>query len=176
MTQTPPNLKALAPDIGGLSASDQGQPKCGDFGLKIHRDGSWSYYGSPIGRKPLVKLFASVLRRVGEEYWLVTPAEQGRIEVEDAPFTAIACERQGDALVFTTNLDEVVTAGDLHPLRIAEDPETGEPRPYILVREGLEALIVRAVFYDLVAWAEERNGLLGISSDGVFFPLGAVDA
>ncbi|MFD2264824.1 DUF1285 domain-containing protein [Lacibacterium aquatile] len=176
MTQMPTNLKALAPDMGALPSLDQGRPDCGDFGLKIHRDGTWSYYGSPIGRKPLVKLFASVLRKEGDGYWLVTPVERGRIEVEDAPFTAIACERQGENLLFTTNLDELVTAGKDHPIRIEVDPETAEPRPYVMVRAGLEALIVRSVFYDLVAWAEERNGLLGISSGGVFFPLGPCEA
>ena len=152
---------------------------CGRFEIRIGRDGTWYYHGSPIGRKPLVKLFSRVLRKVGDEYWLVTPAERGRIEVDDAPFVAVAmavagegCRRQ---FTFTTNLDEDVVAGPEHPIRVAVDPASGEPSPYIEVRQGLDALIARAVFYDLVEFAEEievdGRRAFGVWSSGVFFAL-----
>ena len=161
-------------------------PICGDFDMRIARDGTWFYHGSPIGRKPLVKLFASVLRREHDgTYWLVTPVESGRIAVDDAPFVAVALDVAGagrdQILVFRTNLDETVEAGADFPIRIAEDPKTGEPAPYVRARQGrdgrpgLEALIARPVFYQLVELAvEDPNdpGRLGVWSRGVFFPLG----
>jgi len=158
---------------------------CGDFGLSIRRDGTWLYRGSPIGRKPLVKLFASVLRRdEAGGYWLVTPAEKGRIEVEDVPFVAVeatiigaGCEQ---TVTLRTNLDEIVTVGREHPLRVEENPENGEPAPYVLVRDRLEARLARPVFYELVERGEELEldgaRILGIWSGGEFFRLGALDA
>jgi uncharacterized protein len=150
--------------------------------MRIARDGTWFYHGSPIARKPLVRLFASVLRRDPTgEYWLETPAEKCRVQVDDAPFVAVEMFTEGSgrkqALSFRTNVDDIVTAGHDHPLRVAVDEATGEPFPYIYVGKGLEALIARAVFYDLVELAiEERDGTgavrLGIWSGGVFFPLG----
>jgi hypothetical protein len=152
---------------------------CGDFGIRIARDGTWFHDGTPIGRLPLVKLFASVLRREGEDYWLVTPAERGRILVEDAPFTAVELTAEGTGraqmLRFRTNLDEVVTADAAHPIRVAVDAVSGEPRPYVLVRNGLEALILRPVYYQLVELGEEETSQgaarYGVWSDGVFFAL-----
>lgn len=153
---------------------------CREFAIRIARDGTWFYHGSPIGRKPLVRLFSTVLRRAPDgSYWLVTPAERGRIEVEDAPFTAVALEARGTGrdqnLVFRTNVDDEIAADADHPIRIAESH--GEPRPYILVREGLEALILRPVFYQLVDLAVERTEagetMLGVWSGGAFFALGA---
>jgi uncharacterized protein len=152
----------------------------GDFAIRIARDGTWYYRGSAIDRRPLVKLFASVLRREADgRYWLVTPAERGRIEVDDVPFlavslTAIGCGRQ-QRLIFVTNLDEIVTAGPDHPLRI-DTPESGETVPYILVRDGIEARLSRTVFYDLVELGTEERiagaRAFGVWSDGVFFRLG----
>ena len=148
--------------------------------MRIARDGSWLYRGSPISRLALVKLFASVLRREADGgYWLVTPAERGRIEVEDAPFLAVAMTVEGEgrdqALIFRTNLDEFVTAGPGNPLRV-ETAANGEPRPYILVRDGLEARLARPVFYELVdrAAEEEVAGVVqfGVWSQRVFFRLG----
>lgn len=158
---------------------------CGDFGIRIGRDGTWYYHGSPIGRKPLVKLFSTVLRRDDEgQYWLITPVEKGLIEVEDVPFIAVelTVEGQGDdqALKLRTNLDDYVVVDDDHPLRVEEDPETGEPSPYVLVRDNLEARLSRPVFYELVEMGEmrEQNGetVLGVISKGRFFPLGSLDA
>lgn len=166
------------------------EPFCGDFDIRIGRDGTWYYRGSPIGRKEIVKLFASVLQRdkVGD-YWLITPAERGRIRVEDAPFTAVELTLEGkghgQALHFRTNLDEVVTAALDHPIRVVHNAATGEPSPYILVRPGLDglpglaALIVRAVYYQLVEHGihEKRDGehLFGVWSEGQFFPLGKLE-
>lgn len=154
---------------------------CGDFSIRIARDGTWFYHDSPIRRLALVKLFASVLRREADgEYWLVTPAERGRIEVEDAPFVAVELEAEGQGrdqnLTFRTNLDDKVVAGESHPLRVATDPATGEPRPYVLVKPGLEALLLRPVFYHLIEQGHEATidgaPQFGVWSNGKFFPLG----
>ncbi len=152
----------------------------------IRRDGSWLYRGSLIGRKELVCLFSSVLRRdEGGDFWLETPAERGTIVVEDAPFVAVELGWAGmgheQVLTFRTNIDQVVTAGPKHPIRVAYDTVTCEPTPYVHVRDGagrhpIEARIGRAVYYELVALAEpfEVHGVpvLGVWSSGCFFPLG----
>ena len=152
----------------------------GDLGMRIVRDGTWFYRGSPIGRLPLVKLFASVLRREADgRYWLVTPAERGRVTVEDVPFVAVAVDMQGQGrdqrLIFRTNLDEIVTAGPDHPLRV-ETAADGTPAPYILVRPGLEARLARPVFYELAELGQEEeiagDRLFGVWSGGMFFSLG----
>ena len=178
------------PDLHSLAArASAGAPigetwtnsaeNCREFAIRIARDGTWFYHGSPIGRKPLVRLFSTVLRRAPDgSFWLVTPAERGRIEVEDAPFTAVALEVRGtgrnQTLAFRTNVDDEVTADAAHPIRVAEND--GEPRPYVLVRDGLEALILRPVFYQLVDLAVERpegdQTVLGVWSGGSFFALG----
>ena len=167
---------------------------CGDFHMRIARDGSWYYQGSPIARRALVCLFASVLKREEDgSYWLETPVERGRIEVEDAPFVAVelnwghccsggggTCEgdpaaqrRPRQCLTFRTNLDEMVTADESHPIRVEVDPVTREPRPYVTVRPGLEARISRPVFYELVALAQtevvDGREVTGVWSEGVFF-------
>jgi uncharacterized protein len=152
----------------------------GDLDMKIARDGAWSYRGSPISRLRLVKLFASVLRREDDgSYWLVTPVERGRVDVEDAPFLAVEVNSEGSGsgrrLSFRTNLDEIVAAGPEHPLRI-DTAANGEPEPYLMVRPGLEARLNRPVFYELVDLADaergDKGGPFGLWSDGVFFDLG----
>jgi len=144
------NSSAVSAAAGGNSAPTEHR----DLQIRIARDGTWFYRGSLIARLPLVKLFASVLRREADgSYWLVTPAERGRVEVEDAPFLAVELTAEGEGreqqLIFRTNLDDIVTAGPDHPLR-TETAVDGEPSPYILVRDGLEALLARPVFYQLV--------------------------
>jgi len=171
-------LRAMA--AGDRVGSSARQQFCGEIDIRIGRDGTWFYHGSPIGRKPLVKLFASVLRREGDDYWLVTPAERGRIKVDDVPFTAVEVNATGSgrsqSLIFRTNLDDDVTADAQHPIRVASVPDSGEPRPYILVRDHLEARILRPVFYELVELARmHRIGdeeVYGVWSREQFFPLG----
>jgi hypothetical protein len=145
---------------------------CGGIDIVIRRDGSWWHEGSPIGRAALVRLFSTVLRRDPDGFHLVTPVEKLKIVVEDAPFVAVRADREGGALVFTTNVGDRVAAGPDHPIRVETDAATGEPRPYLHVRGGLEALIARSVFYDLVEIAERRDGRLGLISDGAWFDLG----
>jgi hypothetical protein len=168
-----------------MQAGPGAAEECGDFGIRIARDGTWYYLGSPIGRKPLVKLFSTVLRRDDDGgFWLVTPVERGRIQVDDAPFVAVAMEAAGtgrnQTLTFTTNLDQTVTAGPEHPIRMERHPDTGEPSPYVTVRDRLDALIARPVFYDLVELGEEAiidgRRELGIWSGGRFFTLGPVES
>ncbi len=162
------------------------QVDCGDMPFVIRRDGVWLYRGTSIGRKELVCLFSSVLRRDADgHFWLRTPVERGRIVVEDAPFIAVELDWTGDGasqvLSFRTNIDQVVTAGPDHPIRVAYEPDGEEPIPYIVVRQGdgehpIEARINRATYYELVALAVPRNvdghDMLGVWSCGTFFPLG----
>ncbi len=170
------------PDAAG--AAGPALPFCGDFDMRIGRDGTWYYRNSPIGRKPLARLFSTVLRREPDgSYWLVTPYERGRIIVDDAPFTAVELSVDGQgrqqALTFRTNLDDAVTADADHPIRVAHDAETGEPSPYIMVRNGLEARVVRSVYYQLVDLGEERRvdgvKMYGVWSSNRFFPLGSLE-
>lgn len=156
------------------------EPPLQDFGIRIARNGTWYHAGTPFPRPALVKLFARVLRRADDgTYMLVTPVERGTIEVEDLPFVAVEMKVEGDGpeqrLRFRTNLDEWVAAGAQHPIGVEVDPETSEPAPHLLIRDRLKARIARAVFYDLVELAEEQDGMLGVRSDGVFFPLGAAE-
>jgi len=153
---------------------------CGDLDMRIARDGTWYYRGSSIERLPLVRLFASVLRRETDgSYWLVTPAERGHIEVEDVPFLAVELTVSGEGgvqeLIFRTNLDDIVTAGPDNPLRV-EIAANGEPAPYIQVRNGLEARLSRSVFYELVELGREEQvegvSQFGVWSKGAFFQLG----
>jgi hypothetical protein len=163
------------------SEKDRATPRdCGHFDIRIDRDGSWFYRGTPINRASLVKLFSAVLERDAEGvYWLITPVERGRITVDEAPFLAVELDRTGEGaaqeLIFRTNIGDFVTADAAHPLRIATDPATDTPRPYILVRNRLEARLTRPVFYSLVDWGvEERVGgatRFGVWSKGTFFPL-----
>ena len=160
--------------------------ECGDLPFRIRRDGTWLYRNSPIGRKELVCLFASVLKRDADgAFWLETPAERGRIEVEDAPFVAVELDWTGEGrqqkLSFRTNVDQIVTAGPDHPLRVSHDLITCEPTPYLLVRPGdgapaIEARINRAVYYELVALGVPElvagRTMLGVWSCGRFFALG----
>lgn len=153
-------------------------PFCGDLDIRIARNGQWFYLGSPIGREGLVKLFASVLRRDDDDYFLVTPVEKIGITVEDAPFVAVDFTATGEGeaqnLTFITNIGDEAAAGPDHPIRVERDAETGEPSPYIHIRARLEALIDRKSYYRLVeagAVRETDEGrMFGLWSGGVFFP------
>jgi len=160
-------------------------PYCGDIGMEIRGDGTWFYQGTPIGRKPLVKLFSRVLRRDADgRHYLVTPAEKVDVSVVDAPFLAVEMEVQGSGpdqtLIFRTNVDDVVICDAQHPLRFCAQPETGGLKPYINVRGHLDALVTRALYYDLVELAQPEGTTgsnatdadrLGVRSRGAWFPL-----
>ena len=157
-----------------------GQTLCGDLDMRIDRNGVWYYHGSPIGRKELVRLFSTVLRRDDAgDYWLITPAELGRIEVEDAPFMAVELVTTGDGanqiITFRTNVDTFVSADDDHPIRVDIDPDTGEPSPYVVMDGSLEARLTRYVYYDLVWLGTEETIDAELSfgdwSGGAFFAL-----
>lgn len=153
-------------------------PYCGELNLVIRRNGLWVHEGTPIGRAPLVRLFSTVLRREGERYFLVTPVEKLGIDVEDAPFLAVAmrCEEGpgGSRLIFTTNVGDEVVAGPGHAIEMRDSG--GGRAPYVHIRGGLDALVARAVWYDLVALGETREidgeTCFGVASGGLFFPLG----
>ena len=169
----------------------EGQTLCGELDIRIDRDGLWFYHGSPIGRKELVKLFASVLDRdENGRYWLNTPAEKGEITVEDVPFQAVEMtvegKKEAQKLTFRTNVDDIVIADEAHPIRIENDPDSGEPSPYIMVRDNLEARLTRSVFYQLVdlgveMGVEKAHGnykynktVYGVWSSGQFFQIGSI--
>lgn len=151
-------------------------PFCGDLDMRIKRDGSWWYLGTPIGRERLVRLFASVLRLDEDgKYYLVTPVEKVGIIVDDAPFVAVDFRVTDGAITFVTNVGDETVAGPENPIRVVRDPETGEPSPYVHVRRGLEALIDRKSFYRLVEICvhEDVDGQswFGLRSGGMFFPI-----
>src|SRR3984957_8682202 len=168
----PGRLRGLGP------APSWNPPDCGEIDMRIAADGTWFYNGSPIGRLPLVQLFASILRRDGEAYVLVTPVERVGIRVDDAPFLAVEMmveEAEGARrLSFRTNVEDFVTIDEDHPLRFEPGAAEGL-KPYALVRGGLWALVKRALFYDLVALGETRvkdgEDWFGVVSAGVFFPM-----
>ena len=147
--------------------------------MRIARDGTWFYLGSPIGRAPLVKLFSSILRKDGDRYFLVTPVEKVGITVDDAPFVATDFEASGEGedqvLTFTTHVGDRAVAGAEHPIRVERDVQTGEPSPYVLVRANLEALIDRKSFYRLVEYGSthvvDGTDWFGVWSNGAFFPI-----
>ena len=158
---------------------------CGEIDIVIKRNGQWHHEGTPIGREALVRLFSTVLRKDADGIYLVTPVEKMKITVEDAPFVAVRVDQAkneagGEMLKFLTNVGDVVEAGPDNQIRVEMDPGTGEPHPYLHVRRGLEALIARPVFYELVEMAQERETAdgpqLGVSSNGAWFPVGPARA
>ncbi|WOI57098.1 DUF1285 domain-containing protein [Palleronia sp. LCG004] len=188
MTKEPERQKDVKPDAGSLEKSARAAskgglppveswdpPYCGDLDMEIRRDGTWFYQGTPIGRKPLVRLFSTILIREGDAYFLVTPVEKVGIRVEDAPFVAVDFTREGSDLVFETNVGDTARAGPDHPIRVTRDPETGEPAPYVIIRRNLEALIDRKSFYRLVELGEtdtvDGRDWFGLRSGGEFFPI-----
>ena len=153
-------------------------PFCGDIDMRIARDGTWFYQGSPIGRAPLVRLFSQILRREGDHYFLVTPVEKVGIKVDDAPFLAVDFTATGSGaaqvLSFVTKTEDEVVASADNPIRVVQDA-SGHPAPYVHIRAGLEALIDRKSFYRLVDLAviapHMENDWLGVYSSGAFFPM-----
>ena len=184
MPDPTPDLSILTSEpaaAGGAAKGDDGGWR--DFGIRIARDGTWFHNGLPFTRPKLVQLFSTVLRRSPDgEYVLQTPVEKGRIEVEDAPFTAVEMIAEGEGrnrrLRFRTNIDDWVEAGRDHPVwfvyehGVSGDDEGTEPAPYVIVKPGIEARINRAVFYDLVEFGENMGGYFGVWAGGVFHPLG----
>jgi len=192
MTNSTDQQKTTVPTADGIAqaakkAGKKGPPPvhlwnpefCGDLDMRIARDGTWFYLGTPIGRMPLVKLFSSIIRKDDDDYFLVTPVEKVGITVDDAPFVAIDFNVTGTGqkqeITFTTQVDDTAIAGPDHPIRVVRDPETGEPSPYILIRANLEALIDRKSFYRLVDIGSHSDfkgeNWFGIWSGGQFFPI-----
>ena len=165
-------LEAITGSLGRATNGPKGLPPveawnppfCGDLDMRIAGDGTWFYMKTPIGRPALVKLFASVLKREGDNYYLVTPVEKCGIRVDDAPFLAVEL-----------NVDDWVACGPEHRLRFEPEPDTGGLKPYLHVRRDLWAKVTRALFFDLVELGEERDveglAMFGVSSMGVFFPM-----
>jgi hypothetical protein len=170
-------------EAGSAARRDWNPPCQGDIDIRIAADGSWFHQQRRFQRGSLVKLFAGILRREDEEYFLVTPAEKLRIEVEDAPFVATLVERVEhngqQVIVFTTNIGERVVVDLEHAIRVEIDADTNAPRPYVHVRAGLDALISRSAFYDLLNLAQESerdgNSYLSVTSLGEEFELGSTD-
>jgi hypothetical protein len=165
----------------GLPPVEKWHPAhCGEIDIRIARDGTWFHEGTPVGRRELVRLFSTILRKDPDGFHLVTPAEKMRIVVEDAPFLAVLLRVEGEGceqrLIFTTNVGDETVAGRENPIRVEINRETREPAPYVHVRRRLEAKISRAVYYQLadiaVPGEGEHKGKLGLWSEGVFFPLG----
>src|SRR5690349_24290517 len=158
-------------------------PFCGDLDMRIAGDGTWYYLKTPIGRPALVKLFASVLKREGDKYFLVTPVEKCGITVDDAPFLAVELKAEetagGRVLNFRTNVDDWVACGPEHPLRFEPEAGTGGLKPYLHVRRDLWAKVTRALFFDLVELGEEQEvegrAMFGVTSMGAFFAMAPAD-
>jgi len=177
---------ALASMTGALRHAGAGAPVerwdppfCGDLDMRIASDGTWFYLKTPIGRPELVKLFATVLKREGDKYFLVTPVEKCGITVDDAPFLAVELTVEhgggGRVLRFRTNVDDWVDCGSEHPLRFERETSTGGLKPYLHVRRDLWAKVKRALLFDLVELGEERDveghAMFGVTSMGAFFPM-----
>ena len=189
--QGPSGLDAITGALAGAGEAGKGPPPverwnppfCGDLDMRIAADGTWFYLKTPIGRPGLVKLFASVLKREGDKYFLVTPVEKCGIVVDDAPFMAVELDVKessaGRVLNFRTNVDDWVQCGPEHPLRFEPQPATGSLKPYLHVRRDLWAKVTRTLFFDLVELGEEREvagrAMFGVSSMGTFFPMAPAD-
>lgn len=180
MAETKPGLEGVvaaakqAPGRGLPPVHLWNPPNCGEIDIRIRKDGLWFHEGTPIGREALVRLFSTVLRKDEDGIYLVTPVEKLKITVEDAPFIAVRVDREGEVLRFVTNVGDEVEAGPENAIRVEMDEATGEPRPYLHVRRGLEALIARPVFYELVEIARERDGAMQVSSNGAWFTVGPI--
>jgi uncharacterized protein len=180
-------LEAITGSLAEASGKTKGPPPverwnppfCGDLDMRIAADGTWYYLQTPIGRPALVRLFASVLKREGDKYFLVTPVEKCGISVDDVPFLAVELNVEqtpsGPVLNFRTNVDDWVACGPPHALRFEPEAGTGGLKPYLHVRRDLWARVTRALFFDLVERGEEREvdgrAMFGVVSAGAFFPM-----
>lgn len=188
MAKTMSGQKAVTPTADGILSSIKATPTrglppvhlwnppfCGDIDMRIARDGTWYYQGSPINRFRMVQLFSSILKREGEDFFLVTPVEKVGITVDEAPFVAVDFSvtgvGEGQQLQFRTHVGDTVIAGQDHAIIVRTDPLTGEPTPLVHVRAGLDALIDRKSFYRVIDLCVEKAGSFGVWSDGVFFPI-----
>jgi hypothetical protein len=173
-------IAAALPQRGPPPVERWNPPFCGDIDMRIAADGTWFYQKTPIGRPALVKLFASVLKREGDKYFLVTPVEKVGIVVEDAPFLAVEMKVEKGGLAFRTNVDDWIAAGPAHALRFDLDAATGGLKPYLHVRRGLWAKVTRALFYDLVELGEQRaldgKAMFGVASGAEFFAMAEASA
>jgi hypothetical protein len=176
-------LKTAAKGKGLPPVERWNPPFCGDIDMRIAADGTWFYLKTPIGRPALVQLFASVLKREGDKYFLVTPVEKCGIAVDDAPFLAVELQIEessaGRVLNFRTNVDDWVACGPSHVLRFEPEPATGGLKPYLHVHRDLWAKVTRSLFFDLVELGEEREvagqAMFGVTSMGAFFPMAPAD-
>jgi hypothetical protein len=184
-------LEGLAGAAGTASAAGPppvhlwNPPFCGDIDMRIAVDGTWFYQKTPIGRLALVKLFASILKREGDRYFLVTPVEKCGITVDDAPFLAVELRIEPDAgngrtLHFRTNVDDWVACGGEHSLRFEPQGEGCGRKPYLHVRRGLWAKVTRALFFDLVELGETRDiggtAMFGVASADAFYAMAPADS
>lgn len=177
-------VTALPREKGRLPPVEKWDPPfCGDIDMKIEADGTWFYQKTPIGRPALVKLFSGILKREGDNYFLVTPVEKVGLIVVDAPFLAVELKiehAEGQILVFRTNVDDWVEAGPSHAMKFVTEPATGGLKPYVHVRRDLWAKVTRALFYDLVGLGEERDiagkRMFGVASKGEFFAMAEASA
>lgn len=173
------SARAAAKSRGLPPVHEWNPPFCGDLDMRIARDGTWFYQGTPINRPQMVRLFSTILRKDGEAFFLVTPVEKVGITVEDAPFIAVDFDVEGSAkdqrLTFQTNVGDTCMAGPDHPIRIIKDADTGEPSPYVHIRAGLDARIDRKSFYRLIDLGTDETydseRWFGVWSGGDFFPI-----
>lgn len=185
MSQNPEDLAThVTQAVGhpGLPPLEQWHPELsGDMDLRVARDGQWVYKGEPLAREAIVRLFSTILRREEDgDYYLVTPVEKWRIQVDDTPLLAhslrVVNEGGDQILKLTTNVGETLEIGDEHPLTVGTYPDSEEPRPIIAVRHGVTARLVTAAYYDLAEHVEERQTedgpVLGVSSHGNFYKIG----
>lgn len=177
----PSSIEKEVGDGSGIPPLENWNPEfCGDIDMRIARDGRWYYEGSPIGREAMVRMFSRVLWREGDKYFLKTPVEKVGIDVEDVPFQVIQVEHemgeQGPEMIFTTSVGDRIRADAEHPIRVETDPATKEPRPYLMIRFGMEGRIGRNIFYQLVELAHmvehKHSTELVVESAGESFSLG----
>ncbi len=163
---------------GGVAPIEKWNPPLsGNIDIIIKANGDWYHEGIKFLRKPLVKLFSSILKKEDNDYYLVTPVEKWKITVEEFPLLVIDMdihENHNDEtqqlIQFKTATDDIFNLSHNHPLEVSRN-SNGALRPSVRVRSNLHALIHRNVFYHLADIAKNVDGVFGIWSDGVFLKL-----